>query len=361
MRSLHQSFFGRIRTWIRTHHTATYALAGLGVVLAAALTATIVLYQSPEQIDQQGNKSTPTPKPIVYYSPLTGKIVPDEGSTKQAVTAIMLENSPDARPQSGLKDAGIVFEAIAEGGITRFLALYQEDKPQLIGPVRSLRLYYVDWLAPFQASVAHIGGSKFALDEVRNGSYRDIDEFFNSRSYWRASDRYAPHNVYTSFERLDDLNRQKGYSSSTFTAWPRTNGKPAKEPNATTINVTISGPLYNSSYVYDSATNTYARSQGGAPHTDREAGQISPSVVIVMDTNMAKVFEDGWREQITTVGNGKARIFQNGTVTEATWTKADRGSQIHFTDSTGKEISFARGQTWITAIPVNQRGNVTWQ
>jgi hypothetical protein len=363
MKSLHKNVFGRIKSWVHLHHTATFALAGTGVVLAAGLVAFVLLFQAPQATPATTvvtKKPTPSP-PLIYYSPLTGEKVPDEASTQAAVTGIMIENSPDARPQSGLKPAGVVFEAIAEGGITRFLALYQQAKPQLIGPVRSVRLYYVDWVAPFQASVAHIGGSKFALNEVRNGKYRDIDQFFNAGSYWRATDRYAPHNVYTSFERLDALNQKKGYTTSIFTAWPRRDGAPAKTPTATSIDVKISGPLYNSHYDYDATSNTYKRFEGGAPHNDREAGQITPSVVIVMDTTMNLIFEDGYREQITTTGSGRARIFQDGTVTEATWTKKDRGSQISFTSADGKEIPLVRGQTWITAVPTNQGGGVAWK
>lgn len=361
---LHTSLLGRIKGWVHLHHTATFALAAAGVLVVTAIIATIVLFKAPQHAaaPMTGNKPpTPSVKPIVYYSPLTGIKVPDQASTQQAVTGIMIENSPDARPQSGLKPAGVVFEAIAEGGITRFLALYQEAKPQLIGPVRSVRLYYVDWVAPFQASVAHVGGSKFALNEVRNGKYRDIDQFFNGGSYWRATDRYAPHNVYTSFEKLDALNLKKGYTTSSFTSWPRADGTASKSPNATSIDVKISGPLYNSHYDYDATTNTYKRFEGGAAHNDREAGQITPSTVVVIDTNMTTVFEDGYREQITTTGSGRARIFQNGVVTEATWSKVDRGSQIRFVDADGKEVQFNRGQTWITAVPANQGGGVSWK
>jgi hypothetical protein len=143
----------------------------------------------------------------VYYSTLTGKKVKDEAMTTWPTAAIMIENSPDARPQSGLKQAGVVYEAIAEGGITRFLALYQEDKPTLIGPVRSLRPYFVDWLTPYNASVVHVGGSSAALKRIRNGEYRDIDQFFNASTYWRSTDRYAPHNVYTNFNRIDALKK----------------------------------------------------------------------------------------------------------------------------------------------------------
>lgn len=364
MRHLHKTIMDRIHGWIHLHHAATFALAGVGVVLATAIVVAVMLYQNPKQATAPIAtiaKPSVKPKPVIYYSPLTGTQVPDQASTQQAVTGIMIENSPDARPQSGLKPAGIVYEAIAEGGITRFLALYQESKPQLIGPVRSVRLYYVDWLAPYQASIAHVGGSKFALDQVRNGSYRDLDQFFNSGSYWRATDRYAPHNVYTSFEKLDALNQKKGYTTSAFTSWPRKDGTPAKTPTATSIDVKISGPLYNSHYDYDASTNTYKRFEAGAAHNDREAGQITPSVVVVMDVTMTLVFEDGYREQIATTGGGHARIFQDGTVTEASWSKADRGSPLLFKDGSGKEIPLNRGQTWVTAVPVNQGGGVTWK
>ena len=222
-------------------------------------------------------------------------------------------------------------------------------------------MYYVDWAAAYNASIAHIGGSAAALAEVRSGNYRDIDQFFNSGTYWRATDRYAPHNVYTSFARLDALNAKKGFTTSTFTAWPRQDGVGSKTPNATKIDVTISGPLYNSRYQYDGASNTYLRFEGGAAHNDREAGQIAPNSVIVMDVTETKVFEDGYREQITTTGSGRVRVFQNGTVTEGTWSKKDRGSPIVFIGSDGKEIVLNRGQTWVTAVPANMGGKVSWQ
>lgn len=354
-------FWTRIRTWIKKHRTVSIAIAGLCLVLVAGLTAFVILSQKPAQVAISHVVTKPKPKPApIYYSPLTGEKVADEAATKQAVTAIMIENSPDARPQSGVKQAGVVYEAIAEGGITRFLTLHQQDKPQLIGPVRSLRMYYVDWLAPYNASVAHVGGSANALKEVRGGKYRDIDQFFNGGSYWRATDRYAPHNVYTSFTKLDALNAAKGYTSSTFNGFARTDGAASKTPNATSITINISGPLYNTSYTYDKANNRYNRSLAGVPHMDREDGQITPSVVIAMKVNMSRVLEDGYREDITTTGSGAATIFQNGTAQEVTWTKPDRASQITFTDAAGKAVPLVRGQTWISAVP-NGSGSVAWQ
>jgi hypothetical protein len=272
---------------------------------------------------------------------------------------MMIENSPDARPQSGLKDSGVVFEAIAEGGITRFLVLYQQEKPQLIGPVRSVRLYDLDWLAAFDASIGHVGGSATALTEVRNGNYRDIDQFFNPNAYWRSTDRYAPHNVYTSFANIDTLNAAKGYTTSSFTGFSRIDSKPIETPDASNINIAISSSLYNNIYTYDKITNTYARSQAGEPHLDRESGQISPSVVVAMRVDETTIFEDGYRESIATIGSGNATIFQNGTAIGVTWHKTSKTSQITFTDAAGKDVPLVRGQTWIAAVP-NDGGDVSW-
>ena len=351
--------FARFHDWVHLHPVRTYTLLGITLVLAG-VGIWAALYKAPVE-----PAKTPTIKKVakkpdpVFYSPLTGLKVANQAATKQAVTAIMLENSPAARPQSGIKDAGVVYEAVAEAGITRFLTLHQEDKPQLIGPVRSVRMYYVDWLAPYQASVAHVGGSAAALAEIRNGNYRDIDQFFNGSYYWRASDRYAPHNMYTSFEKLDALNQSKGYTESTFTTFPRVDGKPSKTPNATSITMNFSSPQYNTTYQYDPATNTYARFIGGEPSNDREKGQITPSVVVAMKVDMTTVMEDGYRESIQTSGTGTAYLFQNGVVTECTWRKNDRTSPLELIDASGKAIPLVRGQTWIGAIP-NGSGSVSW-
>jgi len=166
-----------------------------------------------------------------------------------------------------------------------------QEKPKLIGPVRSLRLYDVEWVAAFDASIGHVGGSAAALREVRNGNYRDIDQFFNPGSYWRASDRYAPHNVYTNFSRLDALNKAKGYTTSKFTGFSRIDAEPVEVPDATSIDIKISGFLYDSHYTYNQKTNKYARNQAGEKHLDREDGQITPSVIVAMNVNETSVLK----------------------------------------------------------------------
>jgi hypothetical protein len=295
------------------------------------------------------------PEPPKFYSPLTGIEVADEATTKRQVTGVMIENSPDARPQSGIKDAGVVYEAIAEGGITRFLALYQEARPALIGPVRSVRPYYVEWGAAYDIGMAHIGGSKRALDMIRSGGYGvDLDQFFNAGAYWRASDRYAPHNVYSNFDRLDALSTSKKKTSSTFTPIERKADKKAAAPDASHISLPISSATYNVTYDYDPASNSYARSVGGAPHVDREAGRITPKVAVAIEVPMTRQFEDGYREQIVTTGSGRAWIFQDGTVNAVLWQRPDVKSQLKLVDAAGKTIALNAGQTRVTALPTGK-------
>lgn len=296
-------------------------------------------------------------KPTTVASPLTGlQVAPD--LAQRPVTAIMIENSVNARPQSGLDQAGVIYEAIAEGGITRFITLYQEAMPTYIGPVRSLRPYYIDWVRPFDASIAHIGGSPEALSQIR-ASGKDLDQFFNGNSYWREPSRPAPHDLYTSFEKLNALNSAKGYTTSNVQSWPRKADQALAVPTAKAIDTRISSPLYYSHYDWGAADNSYARSQGGAGHnqvnspTDKVGVPIHPKVVITMIIGFS-IDADGLHSNYSTSGSGMAYVFQDGGVTQGTWSKADRASQIVFTDANGQPIKLNAGQVWVTAVQAGQ-------
>lgn len=307
--------------------------------------------KQPAQLANVALKTKAAPKPVTEASPLTGvEVAP--ALAQRPVTGIMMENSLDARPQSGIQEAGVVYEAIAEGGITRFLTLYQEAQPQYIGPVRSLRPYYIDWVAAFDASVAHVGGSPEALAQIRGGG-KDLDQFFNSGSYWRSPSRPSPHNVYTSFDRMDALNKAKGYTSSHFTPWPRKEDKKLAVPTAKTIDLAISSALYNSHYDYDAATNSYLRSEGGKAHIatvsadDKTGQQLRPKVVIAL---IMPYSLSGKYSVYGTTGSGPMYVFQDGGVIQGNWNKPDRPSQFSFTDASNQPIKLNKGQTWITIL-----------
>lgn len=336
------------------------SVLALVVVLFGASTAVYFSFIKKNPGDTAVTKSAATTKAKTVASPLTGVQVPPELAARP-VTAIMIENSLDARPQSGLAEAGVVFEAIAEGGITRFIALYQEDQPQYIGPVRSLRPYYLDWTVPFDASVAHVGGSPDALAQIRSGG-KDLDQFFNPDAYSRIGSRAAPHNVYTSFERLDSLNRSKGYANPpSFKPWPHKVDQPLATAAARAIDMPISSPAFYVHYDYHADDNSYWRSQGGGPHMsigsadDRAGSPIHPRVVIVLVMPYG-IAADGQHSEYNTYGSGSAYIFQDGGVTHGSWTKANRNTQFEFKDANGQEVKLNAGRVWVTAVASGQMG-----
>jgi hypothetical protein len=295
-------------------------------------------------------------KPTV--SPLTG-LVATKAQTDLPITAVMIENSADARPQSGLKDAGVVFEAIAEAGITRFMAVYQEAEPANIGPVRSSRPYYLRWALPFQASYAHVGGSPDALADIKTLGIRDLDQFYNSGAYHRVSSRQAPHNVYTSIAALRTLEQDKGYMSSAFTGFTRKADKPAKTPAASSIDFALSSAFYSVHYDYDAAANSYKRSEGGAPHVDADSNtQLEPHVVAALIMPYS-LMADGYHSDYNTIGTGKMYVFQDGVATTGTWSKDTDSAQFVFKDDAGKVLALDPGQTWITAL--GDAANVTYK
>ena len=263
----------------------------------------------------------------------------------------MIENSPDARPQSGIDQAGVVFEAVAEGGITRFLTLFQDTEPSYVGPVRSVRPYYIQWLMGFDAAVAHVGGSNEALQNIKTLGVKDLDQFSNPAPYHRISSRYAPHNMYTSIQGLRDLEAKKGYGKANYKGFARKAEAPSAAPNATSIDFSLSGMLYNPHFDYVKETNSYNRSEGGKPHmvVDETGAQKQLSPKVVVGLVMPKG-ANGNYSTYNTIGSGQAFVFQDGVVTAGTWHKVDDGTNFTFTDANGAELKFNPGQTWLTAL-----------
>lgn len=357
----------------------------------------------------QQNENSPLGKvefdePI--YSTLTGLEITDASLNNSPVYCIQIPNgsTDGARPQAGLTDAAIVFEAIAEQGITRFAAIFQNPTVSVIGPIRSLRPYYLDWDTPFNCTVTHAGGSAEALNAIATGGQRNLDE--NDEYMWReiGSNRLW-NNLFTSPTLLNAFNTANGYTTSSPVAFPRQNpddnaeylakkascvaqiaaGEPANETctsftalesvNSINLKFTDYNYSHNVTYTYDPETNTYLRyHQDGQPHlsyacpaelskplTTTECGdplQIAPNVVIALRIKESTM-SDNYHEQITTTGTGTADIFQNGEHISAHWRKTTQSSQIIFTDDDGNEIPLVPGQLWISAIP--QFGQVYYE
>lgn len=340
--------FWRLKHWLSERLTKKQLIIG-GIVFVLLLGGAVAFALS----NRAGAPTAPVvatqqPKPVIT-SPLTGLPV-TAAQAKMTVTGVMIENSDFARPQSGLREAGVIFEGIAEAGITRFLALYQEAKPANIGPIRSARPYFLQWALGFDAPLAHVGGSPEALADINSWHVKNLDEFYNGAYYHRISSREAPHNMYTSMARLNALEKTKGWTTSHFTGFARKKDDPSKNPNVTSIDFAVSSPDFYVHYNYNAETNSYWRSEGGAKHLDATTGkQLEPHVVIALVIPYS-LEADGYHSDYSTLGQGKAYVFQDGRVTIGTWKKLTAKSQFQFLDANGQTIKLNAGQTWLTAV-----------
>ncbi len=327
-------------------------LLGVGVVLALGLIGFLVwrfaLHTEPQQ--PVAEQIVEVPASTTEASRVTGLQVKPEINQRH-VNGVMIENSPDARPQSGLNDADIVYEAVAEGGITRFLAMFHDKEPKYVGPIRSARPYYIHWLLPFDASYAHVGGSPDALRLIKQAKVKDLDQFANSGAYERVSSRYAPHNVYSGIDKLNKLEEQKNYKTSNVLGFARkATETPAEQVKAATINLSISSALYNVSYKYGAKGNQYARYMGGKKHVDEKSGKQIYAKVVVALVMKKGLMPDGHHTKYATVGSGRMFVFQDGIVVKGKWKKDERNKQFSFTADDGTEIQLNPGNTWITIV-----------
>lgn len=269
--------------------------------------------------------------------------------------AVIVENSADAWPLSGIDDAQIVIEALAESFIPRLLALYSSNTevPE-IGPVRSVRPYFVDFAEPYSAAFMHVGGSPQGLSRVKSGEVVDIDEFrYGGVYFWRDYSRYAPHNVYTSSDLMNEVRADFELNSvPEYKMWEYKDDKPLDErpESVRDIEVNFTTQTYKARWVYDREHNEYVRYQNNSVFTTREGDQIRAKNIIVQ-VNDTSVIDAIGRKDIDTIGSGDAWIFRDGEVVIGMWEKADSGTRVTYTDSEGNAVALNGGTTWIEVIP----------
>jgi hypothetical protein len=301
---------------------------------------------------------TPAPTPLLVAAPLTGRLVPPSVAARHPI-AVMIDDLDAARPQSGLSSASVVWQAPAEGGIPRYMAIFQETVPGSVGPVRSSRYYYIAWAAEWHALYAHAGGSPQALATLRAQGQGQLvynaDEFFRAGSFFRIKTRFAPHNLYTTGAKLRSLAGRSGAKDQTYkSAWKFAPDAPLDQrPYGGTI--TAGYPANVVKYTYDRLTNTYLRTvTGEKKQTDLANGvRIAPKNVIVMRMAFGPL-NDGHpnkkRLEATVVGSGSAWISTNGRTMQGTWKKTSLTSPTRFYDASGNEVTLTVGQTFIQVL-----------
>jgi hypothetical protein len=308
----------------------------------------------------------------------------------------MIENHADSRPPSGLSKADIIYEAVAEGGITRFMAIFYCNVAATevkIAPVRSARIYFIDWASEYGTKpiFMHVGGannfsgSGDTAKEVRALEYletlgwrvpkgNDFDTTYDSGYpvFWRNYERLdrevaTEHTMMVSIDAAYAEAEKRGLTSKDakgvpwdkgYTPWKFADGKTISSPKASQIAFSFwkGKPDYDVQWKYDPTNNVYLRSTGGQVHIDLEnKEQLSTSNIVIIFTQEKDSIDKNLHTYYKTVGTGDALIFQNGDVISGTWQKTDRTSRTIFKDSKGKEITFARGRTFIEVLSIGTK------
>lgn len=392
------NFLQKAKAFLSTK-SATIALSFLGLyLLSTGVSLAIFSFAKKEEIstsDIKKNRSRINlDLPKTEECPLNGgKFTKVEGEIWEArrpLTA-MIENHADSRPPSGLSKADVVYEIVAEGGITRFLAVYYCNtaaEEVNIAPVRSARIYFIDYAAEYgdKPIFMHVGGANDfsgsgdtardvrALETLEQMGWRtprgnDFDTIYDSGFpvFWRNYERLThpvatEHTMMASLDAAYEEAEKRGLRAKdkkglawdkNFVSWKFIDDKP-QTASATSITFGFwdNKPDYEVEWKYDSQNNRYLRFNGGKEHTDLEfKEQLSAKNVVVLFAKERGPVDRNLHMFYTTTGTGKALIFQNGTVIEGTWEKDSRTDRTKFLDENGREISFVRGVIWIEVVP----------
>jgi len=269
--------------------------------------------------------------------------------------SVMVENSEGARPQTGLDKANIVYEVLAEGGITRFLAIYYDRDSEVVGPVRSARPYFVGKSLEHQAIYVHAGGSEEAYTFIQEEKIDDINEFVDFQPFWRSTDRTPPHNLYTSTIKLRNEANKLGYIEMIKKQDYQFETDANEVLNGRKTNEIIIpyNRLYSVSYLYDADSMNYLRFMNDEPHIDAETKKQLTVENILIQYAPSKVIDDEGRLSIDFIGKGKGLLFFKGGSEEIIWTKESMKSRTVFYDQTGDRIAFTPGNIWIQIVPAD--------
>ncbi len=271
----------------------------------------------------------------------------------------MLDNQYSARPQAGLSKCDIVYEILAEGNITRYMAIIGSEQPGNIGPVRSARDYFIDLALEYDALYVHVGGSPQAYQAIPNLKVASVDAMKQSGDiFWRKNHKFAPHNMYTDYDAIITGAQRRSYRAEgnfenlLFTYIDRD----IQGESLNHIKFPYNGNKYYSAYYYNEDEKMYDRYINGDPHLDEEGDvPIAAKNVIVQFTETKGIKGDTeGRLDINMMGEGKGLYITNGKYVNITWEKPDAYSMTKYYNEYGKEILLNPGKTWIQHYPTHR-------
>jgi hypothetical protein len=325
----------------------------LSALLASLLAAAVAGCAHRAVVPRARPSPSPSPTATPVYSLLDGEQVPP-GSGNHRIAAVMIDNYPyDTRPQSGLREADIVYEVEAEGGITRYMALYLEQTPAKIGPVRSARLYFVDLARPYNPLFAHAGENDDVwgpLRDLREDGFADMEQIVGTpEAFWRDPNREMPHNLYTSIARLRATAPKYGFKDTPFDA-----EEFAFTPDPTMPPISPDAILTfwnNYTVRFHPAGQGYVRIIDG--QVQHDLGDPRPYLVadIIAVWIPARVMDNQGDLHMDVYGRFPAVLVRDGTATPATWVAPGPNTLPELLDGRGQPVPLAPGQIYVEVLP----------
>jgi hypothetical protein len=340
------------RAWLMAMAVAAVLLVGAGI--AWAVTAGT---KKPSANDAAHSAATTTPNatPTTVGSrcPLTG--VPTSGASvpQRPALAVKVDNYPQARPQSGLDQADIVFEEPVEGGITRLVAVFQCQSPALIGPIRSARAVDVPILGQLGRPILiHVGGINPVLSLLQNGNLIDDDLFYRGAIAQHIPGRYAPYDTYVSAAAAWGLNTADTTPPPALFTYSST--PPAGTP-VTSIHIPFTG-TNNTLWTWNASSGHWLLSYSGRPATVANGGQIATTNLVVQTVHVTygpwlENDVGGLEVQSQLTGSGPLTVLRDGVAITGTWQRATVKDPTTLTASNGSPIALQPGQTWVEIVP----------
>ena len=299
---------------------------------------------------------------MTVRDPLTGVLV-DKAEANKQIYGVMIDEHVDARPQSGLDKAFLVIEAPVEAGFPRLLAFFSADESvPKIGPVRSARPYFIDWVNELDAVYAHVGGSNEALDKIAKGSTIDLNQFWHDPQFWRSTDRSAPPNVSTSTDLLGTFVKSKADAghplNPLYGVWKFKTTDEQNVQSSQQIAIHYISPDNNFQWVFDHDSKKYVREENNSPALTQDGQKILADNIAVVVTDV-KTIDNVGRQSVRTIGSGTAYVFQDGRMTEAVWRKPSASERLRFFAKDGTEMEMNPGVTWMEVVGDASQMNVS--
>lgn len=294
------------------------------------------------------------PEKIVYYTPLTHEERDNEDQAKKKIFAVMLDNHDDARPQAQISKADIIYEYRVEGEFTRYMALFQSNFPENVGPVRSARPYFVQTAKEYNAIYAHWGGSVAGLEEVKKRNVVDLDGIALEGIVFHRNKnvgKRAPHNGYISLPELEKYLVEKGVDVNDNTASLNFYDKEANIEGLDVGEITLNfNNRYKTNFIYDEATGKYKYIRQGQPVIDEATGQEFDTDNLVVLFQKGVVAGPKGTLKMANIGTGQGLLLQKGKLAPINWEKENEDARTILKYPDGTEVKFYPGRTFFSIV-----------